>query len=277
MHLKINHETLYHYEHPLRHSVQTLRLWPRNNAAQRVVSWRIDTDANSPLPAFEDSFGNVTHTLCIERAHESVRIQVTGEVVTNETHGVIGETFEAAPATVFLRTTDLTRPDDALVALAESCRGAASADPPPLDILHRLLESIADRVEYRTGETHSETSAAEALAHGYGVCQDHAHVFVSCARHLGFPSRYVSGYMWHNPDEPDGEAAHAWAEAHIPDLGWVGFDPSNRRCPNETYIRLAAGLDKRGAAPILGLRHGGGIETIAVTVRVAQARSAGQA
>ena len=102
MHLKINHETLYHYEHPLRHSVQTLRLWPRNNAAQRVVSWRIDTDANSPLPAFEDSFGNVTHTLCIERAHESVRIQVTGEVVTNETHGVIGETFEAAPATVFL-------------------------------------------------------------------------------------------------------------------------------------------------------------------------------
>jgi len=277
MRLKIDHETRYRYEHPLRHSVQTLRLWPRNNAAQRVVSWHIETDANAPLPAFEDSFGNVTHTLCIDQPHDSVRVHVTGEVMTNETHGVIGETFEAAPPLVFCRDTDLTRPDDALVALAESCRGGAAADPPALDILHRLLDAVADQVDYRVGETHAETTAAEALAHGYGVCQDHAHVFAACARHLGFPARYVSGYMWHNPDEPDGEAAHAWAEAYISDLGWVGFDPSNRRSPNEAYVRLAAGLDKRMAAPILGLRHGGGAETIAVTVRVAQARSAGQA
>ena len=110
------------------------------------------------------------------------------------------------------------------------------------------------------------TTAGEALRSGAGVCQDHSHVFISAARVLGIPARYVGGYLW--TGQPESEASHAWAEAYVEDLGWVGFDPSNRICPTEAYVRSSIGLDYAAAAPIRGVRRGNAAERLAVSISV---------
>jgi len=131
------------------------------------------------------------------------------------------------------------------------------------------MAAIRERVAYVTGVTGTETTATQALADGQGVCQDHAHIFIAAARHAGVPARYVTGYLF--LDDPDHAVAHhAWAEAWVAGLGWVGFDAANGVCPTEHYVRLAAALDARYAAPIRGMHRGGVGESLAVEVKVQQ-------
>ena len=123
------------------------------------------------------------------------------------------------------------------------------------------MGAIRDRLRFDVNATDTGTSAIDAFSHGHGVCQDFAHVFIAAARHLGIPARYVGGYLY-RADRPDGqEAGHAWAEALVDDLGWVGFDPANDISPTEAYVRVAMGLDYLGAAPVRGTRYGGAGET----------------
>jgi transglutaminase-like putative cysteine protease len=114
---------------------------------------------------------------------------------------------------------------------------------------------VRERVEYGTGSTSAASTAAEALAQGRGVCQDHAHLFVSAARTLGIPARYVAGYLLSDQGEALHET-HAWAEAWVPGLGWVGFDSTNGICVTDHYIRLCGGLDAHDAAPVRGSVYG---------------------
>jgi transglutaminase-like putative cysteine protease len=107
------------------------------------------------------------------------------------------------------------------------------------------------------------------LAQGAGVCQDYAHIFIATARYLNIPARYVSGYLM-RPETTEQTAGHAWAEAHIDGLGWVGFDATNNVCPNDSYVRIGCGLDYRDAAPVSGVRIGFAAETLAVEVNVEQ-------
>ena len=111
------------------------------------------------------------------------------------------------------------------------------------------------------------TTAAEALALGKGVCQDMTHALIALAHAAAMPARYVTGYLL--TDDEEGEAAHAWAELHVDGLGWIGFDPANRCCPDDRYIRLGSGRDAREAAPIRGVSRGGAGEAMDVTVVVA--------
>ena len=138
-----------------------------------------------------------------------------------------------------------------------------------LETLHDLMNLIAETVVYNTEPTSSATTAEEALEIGHGVCQDHAHVFTSAARLLGFPARYVGGYMM-MLDRIDQDAGHAWAEAWVDGLGWVGFDAANRVCPDERYIQVATGLDYREAGPLTGVMYGGEQEVLSVNVQVQQ-------
>ena len=119
------------------------------------------------------------------------------------------------------------------------------------------------------GATNTHTSAAEALADGKGVCQDHAHIFIAAARTLGIPARYITGYLVLS-EQDTSDAHHAWAEAWIESLGWVGFDAANRVCPTDRYVRLACGLDASYAAPVIGTRRGGSTEKLDVSVEVQQ-------
>ena len=108
--------------------------------------------------------------------------------------------------------------------------------------------------------------APRRLEQGGGVCQDHAHIFCAVCRTLGVPARYVSGYLTQGDGHAAHAASHGWAEALVEDLGWVGFDPTNRACATEAYIRTAVGLDYGEASPIRGVRSGGGTETMTVKV-----------
>ena len=261
--LSVVHRTVYRYTDPIRYAIQTLRLEPRPYEGLTVLNWRVAGDGVRALPRFIDGLGNVVHCQTIDRPHREAAITVTGEVETRRDDGVVLGTVEPLPPLFFLRATPLTAPDPAIAALA---RDGEAGDG--IERLHRLMHQVRDRLEYRPGETDSTTTAADALKQGFGVCQDHAHLFCAAARVLGIPARYVSGYLWTGADDRPYDASHAWAEAFVPDVGWIGFDPANRVCPTENYIRVAIGLDYSAAAPVRGLRRGPAEESLNVEVQV---------
>jgi transglutaminase-like putative cysteine protease len=262
--VSIRHVTSYSYAEPVSYTIQCLRLTPASFEGQRVLGWQVRAaGAGVPLQ-FKDGFGNTVHLIAINTAHSELTIEAGGIVETKDSHGVVAGLGRATPPRVFLKETAQTRPDTAIRALAASAAGEDL-----LAKLHSLLGIVRDRVDYVPGVTHAHTGAAEALADGKGVCQDHAHIFISAARTLGVPARYVTGYLVLG-EQSVSQAHHAWAEAWVEGLGWVGFDVANRICPTERYVRLAAGLDAGYAAPIVGSRRGGSAEKLDVSVEVQQ-------
>ncbi|MDP3898746.1 MAG: transglutaminase family protein [Mesorhizobium sp.] len=264
MRLKILHRTEYSYDAPLSYALQRIRLTPQSGQAQTVRSWAIKIAGAKEEVRYTDGFGNETRLLSIEGDASGVTVEASGEVDTVDTTGVSGPHRGFAPLWLFGQPTALTAPGNGLIALAGDV-----GDGGELDRLHRLMDMIADRVPYQAGSTVSTTPAEEALKLGFGVCQDHAHIFIAIARLSGFPARYVSGYLM-KQGESEQAASHAWAEAHVRGLGWVGFDPSNRMSPDETYVSLATGRDYRDAAPVSGIRLGQAVEKLAVHITVEQ-------
>lgn len=274
MRIRVVHETLYTYEQPARGLIQVMRLTPRDHDGQHVRHWRIATSVDGRLTAREDGFGNLVHWFTPDEAADALTIRVTGEVDTDDTHGVVRGGVERLPDAFFLRETDLCAPSAALNAFAEGV--ARDGDATPLAVLHRLLGAVHAAVTYEPGPAAAAVPAGEALAAGKGICQDLAHVFIAAARHIGIPARYVAGYRSPDDGEAELEAPHGWAEALVPNLGWVAFDPAHDTGPSDAYIRVATGLDYLGAAPIRGSRTGGGTETLDVKIRVEQGRAAAQ-
>ncbi|HEY2137425.1 MAG TPA: transglutaminase family protein [Xanthobacteraceae bacterium] len=270
MRIRVSHETVYRYEQPPKGVIQTLRMTPRNHDGQYVVGWRIDVSADVRLDAQEDAFGNLTHTFNADGPLETLRLVVDGEVETQDNHGLVRGTIEPFPPSLFLRSTPLTQTDEALSAYARDVRETAGADP--LGLMHALLARINTDVAFDTDPTLSTTTAAEAFALKRGVCQDLTHIFIAAARELGFPARYIGGYFHRNDGVSRQDAGHAWAEAFVPEFGWVAFDAANGICATDAHIRVAIGLDYLGAAPVRGTRYGGGAETMAVSVVVDQAQ-----
>ena len=176
---------------------------------------------------------------------------------------MLGGASERLSPLVFLRETPLTRPDAAIADFARSIAGG-----PPLSRMHALMAALKAEVAFEVGATSAAHTAAESFAQRRGVCQDHAQIFIAAARQLGVPARYVSGHLSRQDGQHDQEAAHAWAEAWVEDLGWVGFDPANGICPTEHYVRVAVGLDALGATPIRGTSYGGGQESLTVALHV---------
>ncbi|MEX0590972.1 MAG: transglutaminase family protein [Xanthobacteraceae bacterium] len=268
MRLHIAHETIYRYDTPAKSAIELLRLTPRNHDGQFVVRWRIDVSEDCRLQAHEDAFGNLTHNFTADGPLTELRVGVTGEVETQNTAGVINGTLERFPPSLFLRETPLTKANAPIIGFAED---AARAADDPLGRLHALQSRIHESFTFDPDPTHPATSAAEAFALRRGVCQDYAHVFIAAARHLEMPARYIGGYFLRADGENAQQAGHAWAEAQVPDLGWVAFDPTNGISATDAHVRVAVGLDYLGAAPIRGTRFGGTGETMAVSVHVDQA------
>jgi transglutaminase-like putative cysteine protease len=246
-----------------------LRLTPRNHDGQYVVRWRIDVSEDCRLDQHEDAFGNITHTFTAEGPFSRLRVTVDGEVETQDTGGIVHGAVERFPPGLFLRETPLTRPDPAIAVFATSARQVGGDDD--LAVLHTLLDQLHRDIVYDTDPTHTATTAVEAFALGRGVCQDITHIFIAAARSIGIPARYVGGYFRRADGVVDQEGGHAWAEAYIPALGWVAFDPANAICASEAHVRVAIGLDYLGAAPVRGTRFGGGSESLTVRLHVDQA------
>lgn len=268
MRIRISHETRYHYDTPTNGVIQTLRLTPRNHDGQFVANWRIDVSEDCRLDVHEDAFGNITHTFTAEGPFPELSVHVEGEVDVQDTAGIVRGSVERFPPSLYLRDTPLTAIDGAIADFAREVR--ASADN-TLPMLHALLARIHGEMVYDTDPTHAATTAAEAFALKRGVCQDLTHIFLAAARHIGVPARYVGGYFRRSDGVIAQEAGHAWAEAYVPALGWVAFDPANGICATDAHVRVAVGLDYLGAAPIRGTRYGGGTESLSVKVQVDQA------
>lgn len=265
MRLKISHETRYTYDRPVEYGLQQVRLTPRTSAVQSVLSWSIAVEGGRPEVEFTDQHRNRVTLISIDAGRTDIRVSCSGEVETLAGHGVVGPHLGGAPLWYYRRFTRLTEAGERVRALVASLPGGEDA----IARLHRLSNAVHGAIVYETDRTGSGTTAEQALETGHGVCQDHAHTFISAARALGVPARYVSGYLMMN-DRVEQTATHAWAEAHVDGLGWVGFDVSNAISADERYVRVATGLDYDGALPVSGIIFGGGAESMQVQVQVQQ-------
>ena len=269
MRIRISHLTSYRYEKPATSVIQMLRLTPRNHDGQYVARWRIDVSTDCRLDQHEDAFGNIIHAFTADGPFGEFAVAVEGEVETRDTQGVVRGAVERFPPSLYLRETALTSPDAGIASFAEDSRRRAGDSP--LNVLHVMLERLHNDMSYDTVPTQVSTPAAEAFALKRGVCQDLTHVFIAAARSLEIPARYVGGYFHRDDGVIDQEAGHAWAEAFVPELGWVAFDAANGLCATDAHVRVAVGLDYLSAAPLRGTRYGGAGEVLSVKIRVDQA------
>ncbi|MFT5065225.1 MAG: transglutaminase-like putative cysteine protease [Yoonia sp.] len=265
MKLKITHTTQYSYDAPVSYGLQQARLTPLTSAHQTVLNWDIAIDGGAPELTFKDHYGNETTLIQATPGTSHIAVTVTGEVETHCSDGVFGKVYGTAPLWHFLQDTPRTSAGKGIQKLAKTLGKANDT----LSGLHALSKTIATAVPYGQADTLATTPAEDALRAGGGVCQDHAQIFIAAARHAGIPARYVSGYLMMN-DRVDQDASHAWAEAHLQGLGWVGFDVSNGICPDERFVRIAIGRDSRDAAPITGVRLGAAAESMIVSVQIQQ-------
>jgi transglutaminase-like putative cysteine protease len=260
MRISIDHTTRYVYQAPVRYSTQYLRVVPRTTARQRVIQWRLDTPA-TPLE-LRDGYGNILHVLTIIRPINEIVIRSSGIVETSSSIDDDPDEIKLSPL-VFLRPTALTRAEGPIVDFAERYRRRAGT----LSGLRDLAAGVLEKLPFQSGITAVHSTAAEAFEHGNGVCQDHAHVFIASCRHLGIPSRYVSGYLYSMGGDEAVVASHAWAQAWVVDR-WRSFDVTNGRPAGEDHIRLAIGADYLEASPVRGIRSGGGEEQMIASALV---------
>ena len=269
MRLNITHKTVYRYEHAPFFSAQVFRLTPRTNVSQHVLRWKIESIGG--LSPWTDAFGNTCHTLVIDDPPERIEVRASGEVVTEDVHGILKGEPGDLPLEIYLRQTEQTEPDAAILDFANGFADALAADR--IGGLHKLMEEIRSRVEYVIGTSDAQSTAQDAFAGGQGVCQDHAHLFIGSLRALGIPARYVSGYLYDGEQTDPHSAGHAWAAAWVDGLGWVSFDVSNCKSATENHVSIAVGLDYDSAAPIRGVRGGGvGSELLDVEVHLSDSQ-----
>lgn len=266
MRLSINHATQFEYDVAPSYGLLQVRMVPQSSVAQRVIDWELSLTGAREQANFLDQHGNRVDLIEVLPEAERVEVKVSGLIETLSDDGVLGRHFQVMPLWFYQRQTKLTKPDAAILELVKRIAGEGEDD---LERLHGLSRAILEAVPYAAGETSVSTSAADALAHGKGVCQDHTHIFLSAARAMGLPARYVSGYLMMT-DRTDQDASHAWAEVHLDALGWVGFDVSNGISPDQKYVRVAQGLDYADVAPTKGVTQGGQRENLFVSIQVQQ-------
>jgi transglutaminase-like putative cysteine protease len=255
----IRHTTTYRYTAPVNYTIQLLRLTPRGDAHQRVLRWNIRAPGN--VRRHRDAYGNVVHTLTLTRAHEGIVLDVRGDVLVEPLVDGCLPDDGGLPVQVYAMSTALTWPDEGVR------RFTAEVVPQGLrnraDVL-ALAHAIHGAVTYVPGVTNVTTAAEEVLKLGRGVCQDHAHLYLACARGLGVPARYVSGYLF---TEVEHAASHAWVDVWV-EGRWVSVDVTNGQYASEQHCRLAVARDYDSASPVRGVRTGGGQESMTVDVEV---------
>jgi transglutaminase-like putative cysteine protease len=268
MQINVHHITRYSFSQPQARVIQLLRVTPPSFSGQNVLEWAIDVNCDACLRTGRDGYGNTTTMLYLSGPVETLEVAKRGTVLTQDRSGLVEGLPEMLPPAAYLRQTELSCADEAIAALARLVEGRS---PGKLMTLHTLMTAVHNKMRFDVGEGDVARGSVQAFREGHGVCQDFAHIFCAAARSRGIPARYVSGHLMRRDDMLTQPASHAWAEAWIDELGWVGFDVANGVCPDDAYVRVAIGLDYRDAAPLSGVRTGGGMESLDVTVEVAQA------
>jgi len=268
MRLLIDHRTRYRFSSPQARVIQMLRMTPSDHDAQTVTNWRIDLGCDARLKSGRDGYGNRIGMLYVDGPVEVIDIAVHGEVLTEDRDGIVTGAPEPLPVELFKRMTALTRPGDRLPDFARDVAVGREVR----DRLDQLNRAIHDGIKRTHGQPDVTRSAASVFEEGRGIARDLAHIFIAAARSLDIPARFISGHWLAKTSDQTACTAHGWAEAHVEGLGWIGFDPCTGLCPDERYVRVAAGLDAGYATPVSGARSGGGEEELDVDVRVEVAR-----
>ncbi|WP_213982556.1 transglutaminase family protein [Sphingomonas sp. dw_22] len=264
MRIAVDHRSHYRFSEPQARIVQMLRLTPCDTQDQTVVSWMVGVDCDARLRDATDGFGNAVTMLYAEGPIEALDVTVTGEVLTSDANGLVRGSNEPLPPMLYLRTTPRTLASAAIAAFAQE--SAANARD-GLDRLHQLNAALSARFPRMADCPDNGVTAAAAFAGKAKTSRDLAQIFIAAARSLGTPARYISGY---HGDGTAHYAPHGWAEAHVEGLGWVGFDPVTGLSPDDSYVRVAVGLDAIGAAAIAGTRSGAGEEDLDIDLSVEQ-------
>jgi transglutaminase-like putative cysteine protease len=264
MFYSIRHVNLFRYNAPVRESVMELRMQPRSEGPQTLRSFQISTNPRAQLYAYTDHLGNAVYHFNLLREHEELRIeaQATVEIIHRAPWPEVLDPLEWSRYNSFnlsddhfdmLEPSKFARPSPELLSFMK----IADLEKPagdPLSALKTLQRGIYDSFDYEPGVTE--------------VCQDYAHIMTAVARVWGVPCRYVSGYLYHkgSRDRSAANATHAWVEAYLPSLGWVGFDPTNNIMAGERHVRAAVGRDYADVPPTRGTYKGGADSELSIAV-----------
>ncbi|WP_020683236.1 transglutaminase family protein [Marinobacterium rhizophilum] len=277
---RIRHLTEYVYQHPVSLCYNLAHLQPRNTSYQSCLSSKLQIN---PMPAYsrkrKDYFGNNIVHFSIEVPHRKLSVEITSEIRIDENRASpelnldLGNTCAQAlealqqsqtKSTLIAREFVLDSPMVKVMdALRDYAAPSFASDRPLLSAARELTHRIFTDFTYDPAFTTVATPLSDVLEHRRGVCQDFAHLAIGCLRALGFPARYVSGYLETLP--PPGQvkmvgsdASHAWFSLYSPDEGWFEFDPTNDNMPAEQHITTAWGRDYSDVAPLRGVLFDGG-------------------
>ena len=277
---EIEHISHYSYTAPVQQCVMLLCLEPREDRGQRLLDFEIETSPPANLNRETDCFGNTRHLLDLHQTHRILGITTRSTVEVASAPPLparlhtgaweeIRSRRESCADWDFTRPSALVRPSPALAEFVDQHRIEPRDDP--LESLLQLSHTLHECLQYIPGSTTAESPVDHIIETGRGVCQDYAHLMIAIARSWDIPARYVSGYL--NPtDQPSEQApsnaTHAWVECRLPELGWVGFDPTNQSFSGEGgKVHIAVGRDYHDVSPTRGVLQGGGATRLEVDVR----------
>ncbi|MBX7246395.1 MAG: transglutaminase family protein [Candidatus Sumerlaeaceae bacterium] len=280
MHYTIRHITRFHYTHPVSESLTEARMQPITDANQRCLNFELSTSPEARIMSYRDHLGNIVHNFDIPGHHSKLTITAKALVDVQDPAPLP----DSLPISAWKELDSIVSRDDfyeilvpspftqATPLLAEFTRElAVGRDDDPLTLLHRINSGIFQRFDYAPQTTRVDSPIDDALRARKGVCQDFSHIMIALVRQVGIPCRYVSGYLFHRTEDHDRSAAdssHAWVEALLPGIGWVGFDPTNNLVAGGRHIRVAVGCDYADVPPTRGVFKGQAKSELSVAVSV---------
>jgi transglutaminase-like putative cysteine protease len=278
----IRHFTRYRYSHPVWQSMMEVRMHPRSEGNQRCFIFQLSVNPRARIFAHTDARGNLVHHFDLPQRHRQLTI-ISDALVNLDAPQTIPETMDYAAWNDLdqliekkdywdmLMPSHFARTSPELQELAEEIGVIERDGRSPLAFLQDVASGVYRSFSYVKKSTAVNSPIEHALKSRQGVCQDFAHIMITLVRSANIPCRYVSGYLYHsaeNSDRSSDGATHAWVEAVLPGLGWVGFDPTNNIIVGERHIRTAVGRDYADVPPTMGTMKGKAETELQVRVRV---------
>ena len=281
MRYRICHRTSYEYSHEVFESFNEVRLQPLACPTQTLIDFDLVIEPPATVIGFRDYYGNAVHDFGVPYLHDRLVIEATSDIVTHvgADEPIGGPALGDPDASIAVR--ELAANDafadefaefcgpSAYIVLADASQSIAHellASQPgvsALAFLHEAVAQVRSRLEYQLGTTNVNSSVAEVLEGGSGVCQDFAHVLISLCRNVGLPARYVSGYLG---TVGVATASHAWAEAYVPPYGWIGVDATLGTLCTGRHVKIGIGRDYADVSVLRGTYQGGGEAVLDVQV-----------
>ncbi|HTS50438.1 MAG TPA: transglutaminase family protein [Bryobacteraceae bacterium] len=286
MFYSIRHLTKFRYSSPVSESIMELRMQPRSEGVQRCLSFELSVTPRTRVQFYRDYLSNVVHHFDVPGAHRQLTILAEAMVDVSPSaplperlnsgawqqlreHLATADFWEMLAPSQFAHWSQLTQEFAAEIGVPDR---EAAEQRDPLELLYEINSILPRQIAYAPKSTRVDSPADDALRNRQGVCQDFAHIMIALVRRMGIPCRYVSGYLFRKAGSKTRStegATHAWIEAFLPELGWVGFDPTNDVIADESHVRTAVGRDYADVAPTRGVFKGDASSELTVAVRVA--------